>query len=131
MKTFSLVIYGAPYSSQSASTALHFCRAVLSSGNSIYRLFFYQDGVHNASSLTVPPQDEEHIPQAWQQLILEHNIDAVVCVSSALKRGVLDDTEAERYEKPQGNILPGFTISGLGQLIDASLNSDRLLNFYT
>lgn len=129
MKTFSLVIYGAPYSSQAASSALNFAEAALSSGHTIYRLFFYQDGVHNASALVVPPQDEKNIPQAWQALIKQYDIDAVVCVASALKRGILDDGEAQRYDKVTANLLPGFTISGLGQLVDASLHSDRLLSF--
>lgn len=129
MKTFSIVIYGAPYSSQAANSALNFSNAVLEAGHSIYRLFFYQDGVHNASSLVVPPQDEENIPEAWQALIKKYEIDAVVCVASALKRGILNESEAKRYEKGRANLLPEFTISGLGQLVDASLNSDRLVSF--
>lgn len=126
---FSLVIYGAPYSSESASTALNVARAVLAGGHEIYRLFFYQDGVHNATSLAVPPQDEVNIPRAWQELVQAHGIDAVVCVASALSRGILDQGEAERYERPAANLLEGFSIGGLGQLVDAALNSDRLLSF--
>ena len=129
MSSFSIVIQGAPGSSQAALTALHFANAVLLCGHQIYRLFFYQDGVHNASSLVVPPQDEFHLPKAWQQLVQRHDIDAVVCVASALKRGILDEQEASRYDKPASNLLPGFTLGGLGQLIDATLNSDRILNF--
>jgi tRNA 2-thiouridine synthesizing protein D len=129
MSSFTLVIHGAPYTSQAALTALHFCRAALAEGHCIHRLFFFQDGVHNASALIVPPQDELHIPQAWQELIQAHGIDAIVCVSSALKRGILSDDEATRYEKTAGNVLPGFTVGGLGQLVDALQHSDRLLNF--
>lgn len=129
MSTFTLVIQGAPSSSQAALSALHFCKAVLASGHQVYRLFFYQDGVHNASALVVVPQDELHLPQAWQQLIQAHDLDAVVCVASALKRGVLNDQEAKRYDKPAANLLHGFTIGGLGQLVDATLQSDRIVNF--
>jgi tRNA 2-thiouridine synthesizing protein D len=129
MKTFSIVVCGAPYSSQAASTALKFSEAALEAGHNIYRLFFYADGVHNASAFCIPPQDEKHIPEAWQMLIRQHDLDAVVCVASALKRGILDEGEAQRYEKGQANLLPAFTIGGLGQLIDASINSDRLVSF--
>ena len=129
MSTFTLLIQGAPYSSQASVSALHFCKAALASGHGIYRLFFYQDGVHNASALVVPPQDELHLPQAWQQLVQTHGIDAVVCVASALKRGVLDEQEATRHSKPAANLLSGFTIGGLGQLVDATIHSDRILNF--
>ena len=126
---FALVIQGPPYSSQAASSALNFARAVLAAGHEIHRLFFYQDGVHNASSLVVPPQDERHIPAAWQALVREHEIDAVVCVASALKRGILDAGEAARYDKPGANLLEGFAISGLGQLVEAALQADRVVTF--
>ena len=129
MSRFSILIQGAPYTSQAALSALHFCRALLAQGHAIERLFFYQDGVHNASSLIVPPQDEFHIPQAWQQLIEAHRLDAVVCVASALKRGVLDEGEAGRYGKSAANMLPGITIGGLGVWIDALRTADRVLNF--
>jgi tRNA 2-thiouridine synthesizing protein D len=129
MASFTLIIQGAPYASQAALSALHFCEAALAAGHQIHRLFFFQDGVHNASALIVPPQDEFHVPQAWQRLIQQHGIDAIVCASSALKRGVLSDEEAVRYEKVKGNLLAGFTIGGLGQLVEAITNSDRVLNF--
>jgi len=128
---FTLVINGAPWSSQSALSALKFAEAVLASGHDIYRLFFYQDGACNASLYCVPPQDEEDIPERWQSLITKHNLDAVVCAASALKRGILDESEANRYEKPGHNLRPGFTVSGLGQFIDASQQSDRVISFVT
>lgn len=103
---------------------------MLAGGHSVYRLFFFQDGVHNASALIVPPQDELHLPRAWQELVQAHAIDAVVCVASALKRGVLDAGEAQRYGKPAANLLPGFVIGGLGQLVDATLHADRVVNFH-
>lgn len=129
MSRFAILIQGAPYTSQAALSALHFCRALLDQGHTIERLFFYQDGVHNASLLIVPPQDEFHIPQAWQALIEQHGIDAVVCIASALKRGILDAGEAARYDKPAANLLPGFTIGGLGLWLEASAKADRVLNF--
>lgn len=126
---FSIVVHSAPYSRQASQSALNFAEALLASGHSIYRLFFFGDGVHNASSLVIPPQDEIDIPAVWQALIERHGIDAVVCVSSALKRGVINKSEANRYELNQFNLREGFTISGLGQLIDATTNSDRVINF--
>lgn len=129
MASFTLIIQGAPYASQAALSALHFCNAALAAGHRIHRLFFFQDGVHNASALIVPPQDEFHIPRAWHELIQQHGIDAIVCASSALKRGVLNAEEAARYEKTAGNLLDGFTIGGLGQLVESINSSDRVLNF--
>lgn len=129
MSTFSIIIQGAPYSSQASASAWNFSKAALESGHQIYRLFFYQDGVHNASALIVPPQDEVHLPKRWQSLITEFKLDAVVCIASALKRGIVDASEVDRYELAASNILSGFTIGGLGLWLDATVNSDRVLNF--
>lgn len=126
---FSLLILGAPYSTQSMSTALRFANAVLASGNELYRVFFYHDGIHAGNSLITPPQDETNLPELWSELAKQHQLDLVVCISSALKRGVLDSSEAERYEQSTANLKEGFEISGLGQLIDASINSDRVVSF--
>ena len=126
---FALVIKAAPYASQAASTAFNMASAILASGHELQRLFFYEDGVHNASRLIVSPQDERDLPAAWSALITEYELDAVVCVASALKRGVLSDSEAARYERGTGNLLPAFTISGLGQLVDAYQSADRVLTF--
>ena len=126
---FSLLVLGSPYSSQSVSTALRFANAVIAGGHQLYRVFFYHDAVNSANTLITPPQDASHIPEQWQALAEQHQTDLVVCVASALKRGVLNPAEAERYEKPASNLSPGFDISGLGQLVDAAIQSDRLITF--
>lgn len=126
---FSLLLTGAPYSTQSSSTALRFARTAIAQGHSIYRVFFYHDAVLCASRLATPAQDESNICQQWQQLAAQHQIDLVVCVASALKRGIIDTTEAKRYNKDGDNLAAGFTISGLGQLMDACLASERLISF--
>src|SRR5690606_2422842 len=109
--------------------AYRFAQAVLAEGHSLYRIFFYQDGVHNATELSTPPQDEINVPARWLALADNHQIDLVVCIAAALRRGVLDKTEADRYEKPAANVAQGFTIGGLGQLLDAAVVSDRLITF--
>jgi tRNA 2-thiouridine synthesizing protein D len=126
---FSLAIYAAPYSSQASDSAYRFALAVLENGHTLYRVFFYQDGVHTASALTTPPQDETHFTKSWQALAKLNNIDLVVCIAAALKRGLLNQQEATRYDMPAFNLAEGFEISGLGQLVDAAVISDRLITF--
>ena len=103
---FSLVILAAPYSDQSVSTALRFATALLELGHEIFRVFFYHNGVYASNALITPPQDEPNIPQQWQQLAQQHSIDMVSCIASALKRGVLDEIEAQRYELAKPSISP-------------------------
>ncbi len=126
---FSLSIYAAPYTSQASDSAYRFALALLENGHTLHRVFFYQDGVHTASALSTPPQDEIHFTQNWQALAQQHKIDLVVCIAAALKRGLLNQQEASRYDKPAFNLAKGFEISGLGQLVDAAVMSDRLITF--
>jgi tRNA 2-thiouridine synthesizing protein D len=126
---YSLAVYGPPYTYQAADTAFRFAEALLAKGHELNRVFFYHDGVYNGTRLAVPPQDEINIPARWSELAREHEVDMVICVASALRRGIVNATEAERYELDHDNMDPGFNISGLGQLIDAAIHSDRLITF--
>ncbi len=126
---YALAVYGATGNSQAGQTALSFAKAVLASGHSISRIFFYQDGVQNASSLSNPPQDEVNLPSEWQALVQQHGIDAVVCIAAALRRGIVDAGEAERYQLPANNLAEGFELSGLGQLLESLIETDRLITF--
>jgi len=126
---FSLAIYAAPYSSQASHTAYSFALALLENGHTLYRVFFYHDAIHTASSLATPQQDEINFTEQWQEIAKVHKIDLVVCIAAALKRGLLNQQESARYEKPTFNLAAGFEISGLGQLIDAAVMSDRLITF--
>ena len=126
---FSLAVYAAPYSSQASYSAYQFAMAALKQGHQLHRVFFYQDGVHNATELAAPPQDEFNLQQAWQRLATDQNLDLVVCIAAALRRGILDEGEAKRYDKPSHNLASEFTISGLGQLVEAAAVSDRLISF--
>ena len=124
---FSLAVYAPPYSSQASQTAYEFAIALLRQGHTLHRVFFYHDGVHNATSLAAPPQDEFNLHNAWDLLAKEH--DLVICIAAALKRGVLNKEEADRYNKSTHNLNDNFALSGLGQLIEAAVISDRLITF--
>ncbi|WP_417594921.1 sulfurtransferase complex subunit TusD [Oceanospirillum sp.] len=126
---YSIAIYGGPYSDQASLSALHFTRAVLKREHRVQRVFFYHDGVYNSSALVTPPQDEINVPIQWQTLASEHGIELVVCIAAAVRRGLLDEKEAKRYSKSSHNLADGYTLSGLGQLIDASINCDKLITF--
>ncbi|MDH3527860.1 MAG: DsrE family protein, partial [Gammaproteobacteria bacterium] len=59
----------------------------------------------------------------------EYKLDMVVCVAAAQRRGIVDDGEAQRNGKDATNIADGFRISGLGQLVEGAIQSDRLVVF--
>lgn len=87
------------------------------------------DGCYASSDHRVMPQDEPDAMQLWVDLAQEHKVELVVCISSAIKRALLDDDQAKRYEAAAATTHSAFTISGLGQLVDATSKSDRVITF--
>ena len=118
-----------PYQRQSSDSAYLFCKAAHEAGHEIERVFFYHDGVNNGTRLTVPPQDDRNIVKRWSELAAEHKLDLVVCIAAAQRRGLMDKSEAKRHGKDADNLAPGFRISGLGQLIEAGIEADRMVVF--
>lgn len=126
---FSIQVNEGPYTHQAADSAYQFTKAALEKGHEVFRVFFYHDGVNNGTRLTTPPQDDRNIVKRWTELGEQHGLDLVVCVAAAQRRGIVDEDEAKRNGKDADNIAPGFRISGLGQLIEAGIQSDRLVVF--
>jgi len=124
-----IVVNEGPYTHQASDTAYQFVKAALEKGHEIFRVFFYHDGVNNGTRLTVPPQDDRNIVKCWSELAEKYQLDLVVCIAAAQRRGLLDANEAKRHGKNADNIAPGFRISGLGQLIEAGIQADRLVTF--
>lgn len=115
---FGILVTEGPFTHQAADTAYQFAKAAIAKGHEVKRVFFYHDGVNNANRLSEPQSDDRNIVRLWSQLAAEHGVDLVVCVAAALRRGIKDDI-----------LAPGFRISGLGQLIEAGIVCDRLVEF--
>ncbi len=113
-----ILINEGPYTHQASDSAYLFARAAIEKGHRVSRVFFYHDGVNNSTRLTEPPQDDRHIVNRWAKLNQEHGVDLVVCVAAALRRGIKEE-----------NLASGFRISGLGQLIESGIQSDRYVTF--
>lgn len=115
---FGVLVSEGPFNHQASDSAYHFVKAAIDKGHEVSRVFFYHDGVNNGNRLSSPQQDDRNLVKLWGQLAKDHGVDLVICVAAALRRGIKDDVLAE-----------GFRISGLGQLIEVSMESDRLVVF--
>ncbi len=115
---FGILVNEGPFTHQASDTAYQFTKAALEKGHEIHRVFFYHDGVNNANKLSEPQSDDRNLVRLWSDLGKEHDLDLVVCVAAALRRGIKDEILAE-----------GFHISGLGQLIESGIQADRLVVF--
>lgn len=127
---FAIALLAGPQDPATRS-ALEFARAVVASGHRISRLFFYRDAVQLASRLSIQPQDETDISLEWHEFIRDNQLDAVVCIAAALRRGILDQAEASRWSRPAANTGAPWTLSGLGQWVDALQTADRAVTFGT
>jgi len=125
---FAIALFSAAHA-PSSRRALQFAQAALAGGHDIVRLFFYQDGVYSAANSVVTPQDEPDIAQQWCAFVSDHQLDGVVCIAAALRRGVLNAEEAVRYQRSAVNLDAPWALSGLGQLHDAIQDADRLICF--
>ncbi|WP_111739023.1 sulfurtransferase complex subunit TusD [Leminorella richardii] len=126
---YALVVTGPAYGSQQATSAWQFANALIEKGHRIESVFFYQGGVQNANRLVSPASDEFDLVRAWQQFSRQHSVVLNVCVAAALRRGVIDAQEAQRRGQTADNLQSGFTLSGLGELAQAALTVDRVIQF--
>ncbi|MBK6286610.1 MAG: sulfurtransferase complex subunit TusD [Gammaproteobacteria bacterium] len=126
---FSLLVQESPVGRESSLAAYRFARGCIDAGHTLFRVFFFRDGVQHGSGLNIATASEANLPRSWQELAVVHQVDLVVCVSSALRRGIIDEKEASRHGLAGSNLRPGFEISGMGQLVEACIRSDRVLSF--
>ena len=125
---YSLLVTAGP-DSQAATTALRAAEAVLARGHTLFRIFFYRQGVLIANRFTSVSAGEADICAQWRAFIHDHHLDAVVCIGAALRRGIVDATEAARLELDGDNLASEFVLSGLGQWAEAVAVSDRVMSF--
>ena len=115
---FAILVNEGPFTHQASDSAYRFAVATLAKGHEIYRVFFYNDGVNNANRLSEPQTDDRNLVALWSELGKENELDLVVCVAAALRRGIKDEI-----------LQDGFRISGLGQLVEAGIQADRMVVF--
>lgn len=126
---FAIQINSSPHQSNAGHSAYRFINAALAQEHEIFRVFFYHDGIYHAFKYATPPDDELNMTRQWSRLARDYRIDLVVCISAAQRRGLLCSDEAQRQGKQDDDLADGFRISGLGQLVEATLAADRFLVF--
>lgn len=126
---YCLLVTGPAYGTQQASAAYQFALALIACGHQLDSIFFYREGVLNGNLLSAPASDEFDLVRSWQRMAADHQVALNVCVAAALRRGVIDETEAHNQGHGKTNLQPGFHLTGLGSLAEASLTCDRLVQF--
>jgi len=115
---FGILVNEGPFTHQASDSAYRFAAAAIEKGHQVSRVFFYNDGVYNSNRLSEPQSDDRNLIALWSELARANKIDLVVCIAAALRRGIKEQILQE-----------GFRISGLGQLVEAGIQNDRLVVF--
>lgn len=126
---YTLLVLSAPVSGHGSRHAVDFAKAAIARGHSVSRVFFLDAGTLAGSTGSVLPQDELPHASGWISLAEEKNVELALCITSALRYGMLDKDEAHRQDRSEATVHPAFTIAGLGDLVDACNRSDRLMTF--
>ena len=127
---FALLVTGGPFQSKACHSALSFAKAIIAHPeHELIGVFFYEDAVLVANQLNNPPRDEMNITHSWQQLAQTSGVELKVCIAAAIRRGILNEAEATRHEQAHHNLASGFTLEGLGTLIELEQQADRLVRF--
>lgn len=91
-------------------TALDFSTAVINSGHSITRVFFFKKGVHIGSQ-------NHAMNSAWNNFATENSLELILC-SAAAQNHNINPSDASKFE-----------IGGLGLYAEAQINCDKVVHF--
>lgn len=128
MQTATIMITAAPFLGVQHTLALRFAHQWLASGHCIKRVFFYGDATLVANCNIQPPQGQAALIEQWSQWSHTSGVPLQVCIANAIRRGLLDQDEAQRYNKAQ-TLHPSFELVGLGELAAIGIDGDKLVQF--
>ena len=97
---YSLLVLSSPFSGHCSRSAAEFAHCVIARGHTIHRIFFLDAGTLASAASSVSAQDEDTSLKGWSELADQHGVDLAICITSALKHGMLDQVEADRHERP-------------------------------
>ncbi|GHE83167.1 sulfurtransferase complex subunit TusD [Thalassotalea profundi] len=119
-QSLAVVVTSAPTSNLSY-TAFKIVEQAIQSNITVTGVFFYQDGVLNASKYLAIPSDELQIISLWKKLNQQNQVPLHLCSTAAEKRGLIFPDDDNFL------IHPEFTLSGLGELVMLTNQADRLV----
>jgi tRNA 2-thiouridine synthesizing protein D len=129
MSEFSILITSSPFHGDSAMRALAFINGVIANGDKVNNIFFYSDGVYHANSLMLDTGDAFSTYKAWSKLSTEHDVTLLVCITAAVKRGIVSQQEADDNGIGFANLQSPFVQAGLGEFFTSLHSCNNLVQF--
>jgi len=104
-------------------TAINIANSIVAQDHELLGVFFYQEGVLNASEYLCIPNDEYQATRKWIMFTQSTTVPLHLCSTAAEKHGLIEETEQEDFE----HVSPAFQVSGLGQLVELSSQADKVI----
>lgn len=120
MIKLAIIVTTPPHHNNTATAIAYTKQALLNSDVEVLGVFFYQNGVLNASQHLSMPSDELQAIDAWKELNNKYQLPIHLCITAGEKRGLTDLEESAL-------ISSNFTISGLGELVSLTSQADRVI----
>ncbi len=115
MVKFAFLICTAPYTFQNTDTLLQMIEAAYDLGHSVSGVFFFMDGVINASRKIKVEKGVRDLPDKIQKIV-EKGILVAVCSACAEYRGLMEE-----------DLMNGIQYAGLMTFGDMLSGADRLI----
>jgi sulfur relay protein TusD/DsrE len=113
---FLVVVTESPWGSALSLSAWRFVKAAIDSKIQVSAVFFREEGVYNAVPGEAVDAGTPDLAAAWAELAAATGIRLLMCSSSRLRR-------------LGGETAGAFQTSGLTELIELTLDSDRVVTF--
>jgi tRNA 2-thiouridine synthesizing protein D len=116
MTTFTLIIYEAPIAKERALSALRFAFTADLEGHRV-RIWLFENGVYLAKKGQKPAQGLTNYGEMLEDLI-KSGVEVKACVVCADARGLT-----------QADLLDGVKLATVHDLVEWTVNSDKVLTF--
>jgi tRNA 2-thiouridine synthesizing protein D len=116
MTTLTIIIYEAPYAKERALSALRVAFTADLEGHKV-RLWLFENGVYLAKKGQKPAQGLMNYGQMLEDLI-KSGVEVKACVVCAEARGLT-----------QADLLDGVKLATVHELVEWTVNSDKVLTF--
>jgi tRNA 2-thiouridine synthesizing protein D len=123
--TMAFMVTSPPHSNNTATALCFIEAALLNPSVEVLGVFFYQNGVLNASNVLAMPNDEFQALKGWQKLHEKYQVPLHLCITAGEKRGLSD--EITFAQGTHNNISSHFIVSGLGELVELTAKADRMV----
>jgi tRNA 2-thiouridine synthesizing protein D len=117
MVKFAFLICTAPYTFQNTDTLLQMIEAAYELGHSVSGVFFFIDGVINASRKIKVEKTVRNLPNKLQEIIRK-GVSVAICSACAEYRGIEEE-----------DLATGIQYAGLMTFGDMVSSADRLVTF--